>query len=102
MSTRLRARSGTYRGALITLIGAVLATGAPSAAAADPESYGHGHDRQPVIGQPNMDHGCAKIEKSLPTLSDWPKVDSKMDRNFWDEWRINQIVNGMSLAEKVG
>jgi beta-glucosidase len=102
MSTRLRNKSSTYRGALAALIGAVMLTGVPGAAAAAPESYGHGHDRQPVIGQPNMDHGCAKIEKSLPTLKDWPKVDSKLEKSFWDEWRVNRILEGMTLAEKVG
>jgi beta-glucosidase len=101
MSTRLRARSGTYAKALVALVGGLLLTVVPGAAATpDTETYGHG--RQPVIGQPNFDHGCAKIDKKLPTLPDWPKVRSKIEQRPHDERRIAQIVSGMTLAEKVG
>ncbi|GAA0996006.1 exo 1,3/1,4-beta-D-glucan glucohydrolase [Acrocarpospora macrocephala] len=58
--------------------------------------------RQPEIGQPAMDHGCARIEKRLPTLSDWPKVKSRINRDSADEKRVAKILAGMTLAEKVG
>ncbi|GIH22224.1 beta-glucosidase [Acrocarpospora phusangensis] len=58
--------------------------------------------RQPEIGQPAMEHGCARIEKRLPALSDWPKVKSRIGRDSSDEKRIAKIVAGMTLAEKVG
>ncbi|MDQ7803751.1 exo 1,3/1,4-beta-D-glucan glucohydrolase [Amycolatopsis sp. A133] len=58
---------------------------------------------QPVIGQPAKDKdGCAKIEKSLPTLADWPKVDSRLKGKAGDEQRIAEILKGMTLEEKVG
>ncbi|WP_329056766.1 exo 1,3/1,4-beta-D-glucan glucohydrolase [Amycolatopsis sp. NBC_01488] len=58
---------------------------------------------QPVIGQPAKDKdGCAKIENSLPTLADWPKVDSQLKGKAGDEARIAQILKGMTLEEKVG
>ncbi|MET8853149.1 exo 1,3/1,4-beta-D-glucan glucohydrolase [Amycolatopsis sp. NPDC004625] len=58
---------------------------------------------QPVIGQPAKDaNGCAKIEKTLPTLADWPKVDSRFKGKADDEARIAQILAGMTLEEKVG
>ena len=58
---------------------------------------------QPVIGQPAKDkYGCAKIEPSLPTLADWPKVDSRFKGKAGDEARIAQILSGMTLEEKVG
>jgi beta-glucosidase len=94
---KLRSR---FRGAVVTLVGAVLLAGVP--ASADPQSYDHGHPRQPVIGQPDFDHGCAEIERKLPTLNDWPRVQSSVIQAPWDEWRIRQILAKMTLAEKVG
>jgi len=58
--------------------------------------------RQPQIGQPAMENGCARIERRLPTLADWPKVSSGVTRNPADERRIARIVAGMTLAEKIG
>ncbi|MBY8853146.1 hypothetical protein K7G98_34895, partial [Saccharothrix sp. MB29] len=51
-------------------LAAVLAAGllGGGAASASPDSK----PRQPVIGEPRTEHGCARIEKTLPTLSDWP------------------------------
>ncbi|GAB3897460.1 hypothetical protein GCM10027612_53760 [Microbispora bryophytorum subsp. camponoti] len=49
-----------------------------------------------------MDHGCARIDKRLPTLPDWPAVQSEIKRNPADEKRVAKIVAGMTLAEKVG
>ncbi len=58
---------------------------------------------QPVIGQPAKDkNGCAKIEKTLPTLADWPKVQSQLKGKAGDEQRIAEILKGMTLEEKVG
>jgi beta-glucosidase len=59
--------------------------------------------KQPVIGAPARDdEGCARIEKSLPTLADWPKVESRIKRNPADEKRVAKILSGMTLAEKIG
>ena len=86
-------------GAVAALVGATMLAG--MAASANPDTLGH--PRQPVIGQPALDdHGCAQIPRQLPTLSDWPKVDSKVIETPWDEWRIRQMVAHMTLAEKVG
>ncbi|MEV4324290.1 exo 1,3/1,4-beta-D-glucan glucohydrolase [Microbispora rosea] len=57
---------------------------------------------RPVVGKPDMDHGCARIEKRLPALPDWPAVTSEIKRNPADEKRVAKIVAGMTLAEKVG
>src|SRR5437763_7833583 len=66
----------------LTMLGGVAA--AVPAAAAPPA--------QPVIGAPALDRdGCARIEKTLPTLSDWPKVDSRLTGKPQDEQRIQQI-----------
>ncbi|KFZ82214.1 beta-glucosidase [Amycolatopsis sp. MJM2582] len=76
---------------LTLLGGAVVAT--PAAVAAE----------QPVIGKPALDRdGCARIEKSLPTLADWPKVESRFKGKAGDEQRIARILAGMTLEEKVG
>ena len=57
----------------------------------------------PAAGKPALDrNGCARIENSLPALSDWPKVDSALTGRPGDEQRIRRIVAGMSLEEKVG
>lgn len=59
--------------------------------------------RQPVIGKPALDaRGCARIEKKLPTLAEWPKVKSEIERNRSDEKRAAKILAGMTLAEKIG
>lgn len=59
--------------------------------------------RQPEIGRPPIGpDGCARIEKSLQALSDWPKVKSRIKRNPADEKRVAKILAGMTLAEKVG
>ncbi|MFI9815385.1 glycoside hydrolase family 3 protein [Saccharothrix variisporea] len=57
---------------------------------------------QPVVGEPRTEHGCARIEKTLPTLADWPKVESRVKSSPGDERRIKKILDGMTLAEKVG
>ncbi|WP_285743599.1 exo 1,3/1,4-beta-D-glucan glucohydrolase [Lentzea sp. NBRC 105346] len=56
---------------------------------------------QPVVGAPEQEHGCAKIENNRP-LADWPKVRSQVGRSESDEKRIRKILAGMTLAEKVG
>ncbi|MEV7968782.1 exo 1,3/1,4-beta-D-glucan glucohydrolase [Sphaerisporangium sp. NPDC088356] len=94
-------RSGARRGALAVMAGlAILATGTtgiPSAGADTAKGA-----RQPVIGKPATDHGCARIEKTLPTLADWPKVQSDIKQNPADEKRVAKILAGMTLAEKIG
>ncbi|WP_182907313.1 exo 1,3/1,4-beta-D-glucan glucohydrolase [Microbispora sp. H13382] len=57
---------------------------------------------RPVLGTPEMDHGCARIDRRLPALPDWPAVRSEIKRNPADEKRIAKTVAGMTLAEKVG
>ncbi|WP_189236049.1 glycoside hydrolase family 3 protein [Planomonospora parontospora] len=95
------ARPGARRSRLAVLAGlAVLASGVTGMPSAGAESAG---GRQPVIGKPSLDfRGCARIEKSLPKLFDWPRIDSRIKRNPLDERRIAKIVSGMTLAEKVG
>ncbi|WP_248965041.1 glycoside hydrolase family 3 protein [Sphaerisporangium perillae] len=100
--TRPPVRSGARRRATALLAGLALlaggATGVPSAGADSAKGA-----RQPVIGKPAMDeHGCARIEKTLPTLADWPKVESRIKKNPADEKRVAEILAGMTLAEKVG
>jgi beta-glucosidase len=82
------------------VLGLTLAASATSAAAA-PDAQQHG-PKQTVIGQPKTEHGCARIEKSLPTLNDWPKIESQLKGDRKDEARIKAILKGMTLAEKVG
>ncbi|GAA3158910.1 exo 1,3/1,4-beta-D-glucan glucohydrolase [Planomonospora alba] len=96
------ARRGARRSGLAVLAGlTVLASGVAGMPGAAAETATG--DRQPVIGKPSLDlRGCARIEKRLPTLSDWPKVESRIKRNPADERRIAKIVAGMTLAEKVG
>ncbi|ONI83994.1 beta-glucosidase [Saccharothrix sp. ALI-22-I] len=83
--------------ALAAVLAAGLITGA-AAAGASPDST----SPQPVIGEPRTEHGCARIEKNLPELAEWPKVDSRVKSNPADERRIRNILAGMTLAEKVG
>ncbi|MFT7841457.1 exo 1,3/1,4-beta-D-glucan glucohydrolase [Saccharothrix sp. BKS2] len=86
--------------ALAAVLTAGLLTGgvATGVAGASPDSK----TRQPVIGEPRTEHGCARIEKDLPELSDWPEVRSRVQSTPADERRIKKIVAGMTLAEKVG
>ncbi|GAB2848767.1 glycoside hydrolase family 3 protein [Lentzea nigeriaca] len=89
-----------WRSTLAAVLGLTLAASATAAAAPGaPEAQG---PKQPVIGQPRTEHGCARIEKSLPTLGDWPKVESQLKGDRRDEARIKAILKGMTLAEKVG
>ncbi|MEU4441705.1 exo 1,3/1,4-beta-D-glucan glucohydrolase [Actinosynnema sp. NPDC050801] len=85
---------------LSAALAAVLAAGliTAGAAAAAPETA----SRQPVIGEPRTEHGCARIEHDLPELAQWPKVDSRVKSNPADERRVRRILAGMTLAEKVG
>ncbi|GAA1274668.1 exo 1,3/1,4-beta-D-glucan glucohydrolase [Sphaerisporangium rubeum] len=97
--TRPSPRPGVRRKLSAVLAGAALLAGGVAAAPGAGAATG---GRQPVIGKPPMDHGCARIEKKLPTLADWPKVESAVRRDPADERRIAKIVAGMTLAEKVG
>ncbi|MEU4832501.1 exo 1,3/1,4-beta-D-glucan glucohydrolase [Streptosporangium sp. NPDC023615] len=96
------ARLGARRSGFAVLASlAVLATGTAGIPSAGAESATGG--RQPVIGKPALDfRGCARIEKKLPTLNEWPKVKSKIGKNPLQERRIAKILAGMTLAEKVG
>ncbi|MGW0593348.1 glycoside hydrolase family 3 N-terminal domain-containing protein [Streptosporangium sp. NPDC002607] len=96
------ARPGANRSRLAVLASlTVLAAGVAGIPSAGAETAAGG--RQPVIGKPALDaRGCARIEKKLPTLAEWPKVDSAIDQNRSDEKRVAKILAGMTLAEKVG
>src|SRR3954471_18762921 len=97
MARRSRAWSRARRSSLVTLMSLSLLGGVAQATPAQAEAP------QPVIGQPAKGKdGCAKIEKSLPTLADWPKVDSRLTGKAGDEQRIAEILKGMTLEEKVG
>ncbi|MEV6237132.1 exo 1,3/1,4-beta-D-glucan glucohydrolase [Lentzea sp. NPDC051838] len=87
-----------WRSTLAAVLGLTLAASATAAVAA-PDERG---SKQPVIGQPRTEHGCARIEKSLPELKEWPKVESQLKGDRKDEARIKEILKGMTLAEKVG
>ncbi|SDP04459.1 glycoside hydrolase family 3 protein [Lentzea jiangxiensis] len=89
-----------WRSTLAAVLGLTLAASATSAAVAQ-EAQRHG-PKQTVIGQPKTEHGCARIEKSLPALKDWPKVESQLKGDRKDEARIKAILKDMTLAEKVG
>ncbi|MDT7787172.1 MAG: beta-glucosidase, partial [Pseudonocardiales bacterium] len=88
-----------WRSTLAAVLGLTLAASATAAVAAPEEERG---SKQTVIGQPRTEHGCARIEKSLPELKDWPKIDSQLKGDRKDEARIKEILKGMTLAEKVG
>ncbi|MDH2429458.1 exo 1,3/1,4-beta-D-glucan glucohydrolase [Sphaerisporangium sp. TRM90804] len=100
--TRPFARSRARLSASAVIAGlALLATGAAAIPGAGAETAGGGG--QPVIGKPATGpDGCARIEKRLPTLAEWPRVKSAIKQNPADEKRVRKILAGMTLAEKVG
>jgi beta-glucosidase len=58
---------------------------------------------QSQVGEPNQDeNGCARIEQSLPTLSDWPRVQSRIEDSRKVESRVRGLLSKLSLEEKVG
>src|SRR6185503_11850250 len=60
-------------------------------------------DGQPVVGKPKLDaQGCAEIPKSLGQLSDWPRVTSTVNDDTQVERRVQELLSGMTLEEKVG
>ncbi|MBD3148013.1 glycoside hydrolase family 3 protein [Microbispora bryophytorum] len=104
MRTVITPRPPSRRRLLSALAGLALLPGAAAAAASGgPPGKPEGKPpAQPAVGRPDMDHGCARIDKRLPTLPDWPAVQSEIKRNPADEKRVAKIVAGMTLAEKVG
>ncbi|HEV7974103.1 exo 1,3/1,4-beta-D-glucan glucohydrolase [Amycolatopsis sp.] len=99
MARRSLAWSRARRSTVVALTSLTLLAGAAQAA---PSTAGQHGPRPPEVGKPSMDHGCARIEKSLPTLSDFPKVKSNMEQNPRDERRVAELLSKMTLAEKVG
>ena len=81
-----------------------LAVIACAAAAVVPFASAEGQsDRQPVVGKPKLDaDGCAQIPKSLAPLSDWPRVTSAVNDDAQVERRVQTLLSGMTLEEKVG
>jgi beta-glucosidase len=98
--TRSPAWSRGSRRAISMLLGVVLvaSVGVGGSTAAEPRTQD-----QPVIGEPRRDDdGCARIETTLPTLSEWPRVDSRIDDSKNLERDVRQLVARMTLEEKVG
>ena len=98
--TRSPVRSPGRRRAISMLVGVVLvaSVGVGGSTAAEPKTQ-----KQPVIGEPRRDDdGCARIETTLPTLSEWPRVDSRIDESKNLERNIRQLVDRMTLEEKIG
>jgi beta-glucosidase len=91
---RFRTRGLTRSGGLLLLAGA-LAVGVPGVSGA------HRAD-QPQVGQPTFERGCARIEQSLPTLRDWPRVHSRIRHSERVEARVRSMLSKLSLKEKVG
>jgi beta-glucosidase len=67
-----------------------------------PGASGAHHPGQPQVGQPSFDHGCARIERRLPTLRDWPRVHSRIESSHRVEAKVRSLLSKMSLEEKVG
>src|SRR6185503_10040188 len=85
---------------LVVLVTALCAIGAlvPIASGA-----GSPQPAQPVVGKPKLDdNGCARIQASLPRLSDWPRVENKVHDDKKVERRVQTLLSGMTLEEKVG
>jgi beta-glucosidase len=58
---------------------------------------------QPQVGQPKQGAGgCARIERDLPTLRDWPRVHSRIKDSRKVEARVQSLLSKLSLEEKVG
>ncbi len=91
MQPSMRKRRFAVLSGLSLLLSAVVASPGP-ATAAEP----------PVAGPPALENGCAKIEETLPTYSDWPKVESKIEKDPAIERKVARLVADMTLAEKVG
>lgn len=83
------------RGAGLALLALVVLAGVPGVSGAH-------RDRQPQVGEPRTEHGCARIEDRLPTLSDWPKVHSRIEDSRKVEARVRSMLSKLSLEEKVG
>ena len=64
-------------------------------------SGAHG-SKQPQVGKPNFEHGCARIERQLPELRDWPRVHSRIKESRRVEARVRALLSKLSLEEKVG
>ena len=77
---RLRMRSG---GLALLAVAAVVSVPAVS---------GAHKSSQPQVGKPRMEHGCARIEDRLPTLSDWPRVDSRIKDSKKLEARVQSML----------
>ena len=67
-----------------------------------PSAGGAHKAKQSEIGEPRMQHGCARIESKLPTLADWPRVHSRIKQDGALEARVQRMVSQLTLEEKVG
>lgn len=83
---------------------ALIATGAVAlpafsagAAGADPSQQVSGNDDE----RADRD-GCAPIPQSLPTLADWPRIDSRIKTSKQVEAKVKATLAKMTLAQKVG
>ena len=73
-----------------------------AAVAVVPSAGGAHKAKQPEIGKPRMQHGCARIESKLPTLADWPRVHSRVKDDAKLEARVRKLLSQLTLEEKVG
>ena len=89
---RIHLRPGSSAIALLALAAVIAVPGASGAHKAE----------QPQIGKPRMEQGCARIEDRLKTLSDWPRVHSRIKDDRSVEARVRQMLSKLSLEEKVG
>ena len=88
---RFRVRAGSG----LALLAAVAVVAVPGASGAHKA-------KQPQVGKPRMQDGCARIESKLPTYADWPRVHSRIKSDKKVEARVRSMLSKLSLEEKVG
>ena len=77
MMGRFRVRAGSG----MALLAAVAVVAVPAAGGAH-------RAKQPEVGKPRMQDGCARIESKLPTYADWPRVHSRIKSDKKLEARV--------------
>src|SRR3954452_11586929 len=97
MGGRLRGRGVRARGVVgLGILAMVLAVLVPGVSGAHRAG-------QAKIGEPKKGAGgCARIERDLPTLRDWPRVQSRIKDSRKVEARVQSLLSKLSLEEKVG
>src|SRR3954452_10035326 len=97
MGGRLRGRGVRARGVVgLGILAMVLAVLVPGVSGAHRAG-------QAKIGEPKKGAGgCARIERDLPTLRDWPRVHSRIKDSHQVESQVRSLLSKLSLEEKVG